>query len=118
MGLVRVLASGGTPELLTRPDASKDETSHRWPQFLPGGKKLLFTIWNQRGFPRQDLQCWICSGSIRTIVESASYRRLENGFSACIVSQNWPYEVQAPVTEADSSLIGAVSVYRSSSVVV
>jgi Tol biopolymer transport system component len=32
--------SGGTPQLLTRRE--KGEVSHRWPEFLPGGKAVLF----------------------------------------------------------------------------
>jgi len=31
-------------QILTRPDPTKGEYSHRWPQFLPGGKAVLFTI--------------------------------------------------------------------------
>lgn len=46
-GLWKVSADGGKPENLTTPDRSKGETSHRWPQILPGGKFVLFTI--QRG---------------------------------------------------------------------
>ncbi len=30
--------------MLTTPDPTKGEYSHRWPQFLPGGKAVLFTI--------------------------------------------------------------------------
>ena len=53
-GLERILAVGNTPppdafsddpsRALTTPDPSKGEYSHRWPQFLPGGKAVLFTI--------------------------------------------------------------------------
>ncbi len=43
-GLMRVPASGGTPESITSLDAKKGETVHRWPQFLPGSHALLFTI--------------------------------------------------------------------------
>ena len=35
-------ATGGTPEVLTRLD--EHEKSHRWPQFLPGSKAVLFSI--------------------------------------------------------------------------
>jgi serine/threonine-protein kinase len=31
-------------QILTTPDPMKGEYSHRWPQFLPGGKAVLFTI--------------------------------------------------------------------------
>ncbi len=80
-GLVRVPASGGTPEPLTQPDAAKGETSHRWPQFLPGGKKVLFTIWTSAGFPSARLAVLdLSSGRIRAIVESASYGRFADGY--------------------------------------
>ncbi|MGH9388779.1 MAG: protein kinase domain-containing protein, partial [Vicinamibacteria bacterium] len=40
-GLMRVSAAGGKPEPLT--ELAAGEASHRWPQFLPGGKVVLFT---------------------------------------------------------------------------
>ena len=39
--LLQVPESGGTPQALT--NRSKTEISHRWPEFLPGGKAVLFT---------------------------------------------------------------------------
>jgi serine/threonine-protein kinase len=42
-GLLRVSATGGDPEPLTALDESKGETSHRWPQVLPGSKAAIFT---------------------------------------------------------------------------
>ena len=41
--LYRVTATGGTPEPVTSLDASRNENSHRWPQFLPDGRHFLFT---------------------------------------------------------------------------
>jgi serine/threonine protein kinase len=43
-GLMRVSAAGGSPEVLTTPDVSKGERSHRWPEILPGGKAVVFVI--------------------------------------------------------------------------
>ncbi|HEV2063125.1 MAG TPA: protein kinase, partial [Thermoanaerobaculia bacterium] len=43
-GLFRVSARGGKLEPLTKPDASKGERTHRWPEVLPGGEAVLFTI--------------------------------------------------------------------------
>ncbi|MBN2241408.1 MAG: serine/threonine-protein kinase [Acidobacteria bacterium] len=43
-GLMGISENGGEPRVLTTPDRTKGEMSHRWPQFLPGGKALLFTI--------------------------------------------------------------------------
>ena len=48
-GLMRVSADGGTPESLTTPDAAKGELAHIRPQFLPGGRQLLFTVMSSRG---------------------------------------------------------------------
>ena len=48
-GLLRVPAGGGTPQPLTRFDEVSGDTSHRLPQFLPGGESILFTIQSQDG---------------------------------------------------------------------
>lgn len=49
-GLMRVLASGGTPEPLTVPDAASGEVGHVYPQVLPNGKDLLFGVQTPRGY--------------------------------------------------------------------
>jgi serine/threonine protein kinase/Tol biopolymer transport system component len=41
-GLLRVSASGGIPEPASKLDDTRNENSHRWPQFLPDGKHFLF----------------------------------------------------------------------------
>src|SRR6185503_20109087 len=41
-GLTLVPSSGGAPRTLTNP-AAKGQATHRWPQFLPGGRTLIFT---------------------------------------------------------------------------
>src|SRR5262245_30836297 len=46
-GLMRVSADGGVPEALTTLDSSKGETAHIRPQFLPGGRHVLFTVMTQ-----------------------------------------------------------------------
>jgi serine/threonine protein kinase/Tol biopolymer transport system component len=38
------VAGGGTPRRVTEPDRSKGERGHWRPQFLPDGKRVLFTI--------------------------------------------------------------------------
>ena len=48
-GLQRVSAAGGTPEVLTRPDHAQGEADHLWPELLPGGRAVLFTITAQTG---------------------------------------------------------------------
>ena len=41
-GLFRVSSSGGSSVEVTKPEASRAETSHRWPVFLPDGKHFLY----------------------------------------------------------------------------
>ena len=43
-GLQRVSAGGGEPTVLTRADRGRGERDHWWPEILPGGKAVLFTI--------------------------------------------------------------------------
>ena len=43
-GLWRVAASGGVPERLTTPDGAQGELGHFWPEILPGGRAVLFTV--------------------------------------------------------------------------
>jgi eukaryotic-like serine/threonine-protein kinase len=40
--LLRVSASGGAPVPLTTLDKTKGENSHRWPEFLPDGRRFLY----------------------------------------------------------------------------
>ena len=48
-GLMRVSEAGGEPAPLTAPDTTRGEVSHVEPQFLPGGKELLFSIRTENG---------------------------------------------------------------------
>jgi Tol biopolymer transport system component len=40
--LLRVSASGGTPVPITTLDSARHENSHRWPYFLPGGRRFFY----------------------------------------------------------------------------
>jgi serine/threonine protein kinase/Tol biopolymer transport system component len=72
-GLYRVSAGGGMPKPLTIPDQKKGEVSHRWPEVLPGGKALLFTI-----LAGADMRIGVLSletGERRVLVEGGTYPR-------------------------------------------
>jgi Protein kinase domain/WD40-like Beta Propeller Repeat len=43
-GLQRITADGGEPAVLTRPNRAAGEDDHIWPEILPGGQAVLFTI--------------------------------------------------------------------------
>ncbi|MGI8782492.1 MAG: protein kinase domain-containing protein [Acidobacteriota bacterium] len=42
-GLYRIPEAGGTPVALTKVDPSRQESSHRWPWFLPDGVHFLYS---------------------------------------------------------------------------
>jgi eukaryotic-like serine/threonine-protein kinase len=48
-GLWQVADAGGTPEMLTTPDAANGELSHSLPHVLADGSAVLFTIQRSRG---------------------------------------------------------------------
>jgi eukaryotic-like serine/threonine-protein kinase len=48
-GLQRVSAAGGEPVALTTPDRERGEGDHMWPEALPGGTAVLFTITSANG---------------------------------------------------------------------
>ncbi len=77
-GLLRVSATGGTPQILTKPNQKEREISHRWPQVLPGGKHVLFTIQVGSGSSYDDARIAVLSletGKWRTLLTGGSYAR-------------------------------------------
>ncbi len=43
-GIERVSASGGTPRAVSTVNRASGERSHRWPQLLPGGKVVIYSV--------------------------------------------------------------------------
>jgi eukaryotic-like serine/threonine-protein kinase len=78
-GLSRVSARGGKLEPLTKPDAGKDERTHRWPEVLPGGEAVLFTIgYNRSPGNYDDAKIGILdrkTGKTRVLIEGGSMAR-------------------------------------------
>jgi serine/threonine-protein kinase len=73
VGLLRVPATGGARTVLTTPDSGKGETGHRWPEILPGGDAVLFTIWTGGGFDTARIAVLsLKSGKQRVLVEGGS----------------------------------------------
>lgn len=74
-GLFHVSSSGGIPQNITTPDAEKGVTSHRWPEILPGGKAVLFTIWtgslNEASIGVASLE----TGEVKPLLEEGTYPR-------------------------------------------
>jgi eukaryotic-like serine/threonine-protein kinase len=75
-GLWKVPASGGTPAEVTRVDHSKGEVSHRWPQMLPGGKEVLFSVWTGPGPDEKKIVAQVlATGERRVLVEGGDTGR-------------------------------------------
>jgi serine/threonine-protein kinase len=52
--LLRISSDGGAAEVLASPDLTKGEAAYCWPEYLPNGRGLLFTIlpagdWSEKG---------------------------------------------------------------------
>ncbi|MEK7409497.1 MAG: hypothetical protein AAB225_30905, partial [Acidobacteriota bacterium] len=68
-GLSRVSAAGGPPAPLTKLDPAKKETSHRWPQILPGGKAVLFVAGAAGRFEQANIEALSLDAGQRKILQ-------------------------------------------------
>jgi len=73
-GLFRLSSGGGTPVEVTKPDAARLESSHRWPLFLPDGRHFLYLAGNFSGHfeANQIFLGSLDSGEKRPIVSASS----------------------------------------------
>jgi hypothetical protein len=76
-GIWRVPATGGAPEPVTVVSDSAMEHVHAWPQLLPGGKELLFTVLGPSGgaLDSRIVVEALTSGRRTTIAEGATFGR-------------------------------------------
>lgn len=75
-GLSRVSAEGGRLEELTRPDVARGERSHRWPQVLPGGDSVLFTVDHEGGRDGSTIEVLsLRTGERQVLVEGGTFAR-------------------------------------------
>ena len=75
-GLQRVSAAGGRPQEVTRLDLRAKESNHLFPEVLPGGDTLLYTVW--KGGTFEAASTWAVSlrdGRSKQILEGASEAR-------------------------------------------
>jgi len=80
--LYRVPASGGQPAAVTRPDASRRETSHRYPYFLPDGRHFLYmaSIPGSEENPMNAIRVASLDGKLdKTLVPTASSAAYASG---------------------------------------
>jgi len=73
-GLLRVSALGGEPEVLTLP--ADGEEDHHWPEILPGGEAVLFTIVGPAGTTDSQIAALsLASGERRILIPGGAYPR-------------------------------------------
>jgi serine/threonine-protein kinase len=75
-GVWKVSAAGGMAQPVTTLDRDKGEVSHRWPQILPGGQAVLFTVWTGPGWDEARLELKIlATGERRVLIRGAGTGR-------------------------------------------
>ena len=77
-GLWSVSEDGGQPQSVSTLNDDREETSHRWPHVLPGGRHLLFTIKTARISSFDDALIGLLSldtGEIKVLVQGGMYPR-------------------------------------------
>jgi serine/threonine-protein kinase len=74
-GLYRHVPNGASFDVLTTPNRDAGEADHLWPEFLPGGRAILFTITAVSGRP-EDAQVAVLdldTGQYRAVVPGGSH---------------------------------------------
>lgn len=85
-GLFRVSSGGGTPVVLTKPDASKGEADHLFPSALPSGRGVLFII-HQVGAGDTELAVLDSKdGTIKRLVSGVAAARYLDGQLVYVVN--------------------------------
>ncbi len=74
-GVLRVSANGGEPEVLTTPDAAAGELGHWYPQLLPDGDSVLFTVYASGLENSRTEILTLSTGERRTVLEAATFVR-------------------------------------------
>jgi eukaryotic-like serine/threonine-protein kinase len=73
---IRALASGGRVHAVTQTETTKDDRAHLWPQVLPGGKALLFTVWTGASSDDARIEAVsLKSGARKVLVRGGTYGR-------------------------------------------
>jgi len=75
-GLYRVSAGGGEPESLAVPDFDNGESGYVFPEILPGGEAVLFTIFGRDGWQIAVLS--LGSGEQKILLEGGRQARYAN----------------------------------------
>jgi eukaryotic-like serine/threonine-protein kinase len=107
-GVHRVNAAGGRPQAVTAPDLVAKESNHLFPEALPGGDVLLFTVWKGGTFGASSTWAFSTRTGKRTLViEGASEARyLPQGY---LVFAQAGTLLAAPFDVKTLALVGAAT---------
>ena len=72
-GLLHVTAVGGEPEQLTTPDVDQGDRDHLWPEILPGGDAVLFSVVGPSVGESQIAVLSLDTGEQKVLVRGGSY---------------------------------------------
>ena len=73
-GLFRVSTSGGSSRRATRVNKEK-ELGHRWPEYLPDGKTLLYTAWDRDSSKNRIVIRSLETGEEKELVQGVTFGR-------------------------------------------
>ncbi len=80
-GLWSVSEDGGEPSSISALDPAREETSHRWPHVLPGGRHLLITVKTARIATFDDANIGLLSletGQVEVLIHGGTYPKYLN----------------------------------------
>src|SRR2546422_4375686 len=73
---IHALPSGGSVRAVTKTGTTKDDRAHLWPQVLPGGKGILFTVWTGASFNEARIEAVsLKSGERKVLVRGGTHGR-------------------------------------------
>lgn len=103
-GLSRVSDSGGACETLTDP-STKGQRTHRWPQFLPGGKTVLFTAHiSASGFDDAEIDALdLKTHTWKTVMRGGSFGRYLPSGHLVFVRQGTLYAVRLDLSRLETT---------------
>jgi Tol biopolymer transport system component len=81
-GLYAIPAAGGQPRQVTQPGSTPDDRAHVWPNTLPGGSGVIFTVWTGRSFNEARIEgLSLRTGKRKVLIEGGTGARyLLNGY--------------------------------------
>jgi len=72
-GVCAVPSGGGEPRQVTHPGATPDDRAHVWPNVLPGGNAMIFTVWTGQSFNEARIEALsFKSGKRKVLIEGGT----------------------------------------------